>query len=213
MSHPVAVLVDFDGTASLRDVGYGLIERFARDDSWQVIDNDYENGRIGSRQAYRLLGRVLRGTPEEWLEAALQRVQLDPGLAPLVAGCRERGWWVEVLSDGWEFYIQPALARARLEVPVRANRLQTGGGSPLVLTPHLNPLCGRCGTCKRERVGWLRERGAQVVYVGDGYSDFCAAPRADRVFAKGTLAAHLTDRGIPFEPFTTLLDVARALAL
>ena len=47
-----------------------------------------------------------------------------------------------------------------------------------------------------------------LVYVGDGYSDRCAALAADRVFARSGLADYLTSRNEPFEPFrpsTTLL--------
>ena len=41
MAIKFAVLVDFDNTASTGDVGLSLIERFASDDSWRIIDNDY----------------------------------------------------------------------------------------------------------------------------------------------------------------------------
>ncbi len=73
------VLVDFDGTASLTDVGGELLDHFAADASWQVIDNDYVNGRVGSRAAYRLAEGLLRHDPAEWLAFALERAQLDPG--------------------------------------------------------------------------------------------------------------------------------------
>lgn len=51
----------------------------------------------------------------------------------------------------------------------------------------------------------------EVVYVGDGYSDRCAALSADRVFARDGLAAYLGDQGVPYEPFTDLGDIAAAL--
>jgi len=53
--------------------------------------------------------------------------------------------------------------------------------------------------------------GGEVVYIGDGYSDRCAAESADRVFARRGLARWLDERGIPFEPFDDFHDVARAL--
>jgi 2-hydroxy-3-keto-5-methylthiopentenyl-1-phosphate phosphatase len=49
------------------------------------------------------------------------------------------------------------------------------------------------------------------VFVGDGYSDRCAALAADRVFARDGLARYLTDAGVSYEPFSDLDDVAAAL--
>ncbi len=41
-----------------------------------------------------------------------------------------------------------------------------------------------------------------LVYVGDGYSDRCAALAADRIFARDGLARYLDERGVRYEPFT-----------
>jgi 2-hydroxy-3-keto-5-methylthiopentenyl-1-phosphate phosphatase len=50
-----------------------------------------------------------------------------------------------------------------------------------------------------------------VVYVGDGYSDRCAAQAADRVFARRALARYLDERGVAYEPFEDFHEVDRAL--
>jgi 2-hydroxy-3-keto-5-methylthiopentenyl-1-phosphate phosphatase len=50
-----------------------------------------------------------------------------------------------------------------------------------------------------------------VVYVGDGYSDRCAALAASRVFARDGLAAYLDEHGVDYTPFQDLRDVARGL--
>jgi 2-hydroxy-3-keto-5-methylthiopentenyl-1-phosphate phosphatase len=50
------------------------------------------------------------------------------------------------------------------------------------------------------------------VYVGDGYSDRCAALAATRVFATDRLARYLADQGIPYTPFSDLNDVLHALS-
>jgi 2-hydroxy-3-keto-5-methylthiopentenyl-1-phosphate phosphatase len=53
--------------------------------------------------------------------------------------------------------------------------------------------------------------GGEVVYVGDGYSDRCAAEKADRVFARRGLARWLDGRGVPYEHFEDFHEVARSL--
>ena len=68
--------------------------------------------------------------------------------------------------------------------------------------------CPECGDlCKRRAL----PAGRPLVYVGDGYSDRCAALAADRVFARRALADYLVSRNVPFEPFETFDDVAAAL--
>ena len=70
--------------------------------------------------------------------------------------------------------------------------------------------CGTCGEpCKRADLSGEEH----VVYVGDGYSDRCAAQAADRVFARDGLARYLADRGVGFERFDDFYDVDRALAV
>jgi 2-hydroxy-3-keto-5-methylthiopentenyl-1-phosphate phosphatase len=41
------VLCDFDGTISIRDMGYDLLNRFSSGD-WEAIDQDFREGKIGS---------------------------------------------------------------------------------------------------------------------------------------------------------------------
>ena len=49
--------------------------------------------------------------------------------------------------------------------------------------------CATCGEpCKRGSLA-----GEPYVYVGDGYSDRCAALAAERIFARDSLATHLDD--------------------
>ena len=51
----------------------------------------------------------------------------------------------------------------------------------------------------------------EVVYVGDGYSDRCAALAADRVFATDGLARYLERRGVRHEPLTDFYALASEL--
>ena len=73
---------------------------------------------------------------------------------------------------------------------------------------HEQTICAACGeACKR---GGLPAEG-EVVYVGDGISDRCAAQAADRVFATRGLARYFDERNLPYEPFDDFHDIVRAL--
>src|SRR5215217_2123491 len=134
-----------------------------------------------------------------------ERTRIRPGVGELLELARERGWRTIVVSSGFHDLIEPVLERVGLELDVFANRVD----------PHLDgwvvdwryddgcPSCGQ--SCKRSVVERLAQ-GAPVVYIGDGYSDRCAAEAADRVFAIHGLARHLERRGLPFEPFSDFRD-------
>ena len=51
----------------------------------------------------------------------------------------------------------------------------------------------------------------EVVYAGDGHSDYCASLAADRVFALGGLSRWLERRGVRHEPLTDFHALASEL--
>ena len=113
-----------------------------------------------------------------------------------------------IVSSGFHELIEPVLEREGVDAEVLANRLDPRPDGWRVLWRD-QAVCAVCGeACKR---GTLPGEGA-VVYVGDGYSDRCAALAADRVFATDGLAVYLDEQGVPYEPFETLTHVLRALS-
>ena len=103
----------------------------------------------------------------------------------------------------------------RIRFAFDANRLWYEHGAWRIAPGYPDPSC-TCGTgvCKRARIEELRAThpDTRIAHIGDGrVSDLCAALAADVVFAKHTLAEELADRGVPFEPYSDLRDVVRAL--
>jgi 2-hydroxy-3-keto-5-methylthiopentenyl-1-phosphate phosphatase len=113
-----------------------------------------------------------------------------------------------ILSSGFRELIDPVLERERVELEVHANRLDARPDGRRAIWRD-DAQCPECGeACKR---GGL-PRASDVVYVGDGYSDRCAARAADRVFARDGLARYLDAEGVAFEPFSDFNALRRALA-
>jgi 2-hydroxy-3-keto-5-methylthiopentenyl-1-phosphate phosphatase len=112
-----------------------------------------------------------------------------------------------VISAGFHELIEPVLEREGVRLEVLANRVDARPDG-WVVEFRDEAACATCGEpCKRGSL-----EGEAYVYVGDGYSDRCAALAADRVFARDGLAAHLDRLGAPYVPFDDLNDVAAALA-
>ena len=105
--------------------------------------------------------------------------------------------------------IEPILERERLELEVRANEVEWRSDGWRA-TFRNGDACGTCGEpCKRADVTSVGE--GEIVYVGDGYSDRCAAQAADRVFARDGLAHYLDEQSVAYELFDDLHDAARAI--
>jgi 2-hydroxy-3-keto-5-methylthiopentenyl-1-phosphate phosphatase len=103
--------------------------------------------------------------------------------------------------------IEPVLAREGVVARVRANRVDARPDGWRIRWES-DSECDVCGQpCKRAALP-----PGPVVYVGDGFSDRCAALAAERVFARAGLATYLEAEGVPYEPFETLHDVAAALS-
>jgi 2-hydroxy-3-keto-5-methylthiopentenyl-1-phosphate phosphatase len=145
----------------------------------------------------------VRAPLEEVVAWVSQHVRVRPGFRELAEAHEPT-----ILSSGFCELIEPVLEREGvMGLEVRANRVEARPEGWRVLWRD-EAECVECGeACKRGSLP-----GPDVVYVGDGYSDRCAAVAAGRVFARDGLAAHLDGLGVAYEPFDDLYDVARALA-
>jgi 2-hydroxy-3-keto-5-methylthiopentenyl-1-phosphate phosphatase len=111
-----------------------------------------------------------------------------------------------ILSSGFRELIEPVLEREGVDLEVLANELDPRPDGWRAIFRD-DAVCDACGEpCKRSALD-----GGDVVYVGDGVSDHCAALAARRVFARDGLAAYLEREGIAFERFGDLHDVVAAL--
>ena len=146
---------------------------------------------------------------EVMLRATAREVPIDPAFGPLVDGLRAAGAEVCIVSDGFGFYAEEIGAAFGVEVLTNVVDFDRGELS----FPNLDRCCAcsSCGTCKQAPLKDARRRGRTAVLVGDGASDRKAALLAQRLFAKGDLAEWCELGDVPYEPFTTLADVHRAL--
>jgi 2-hydroxy-3-keto-5-methylthiopentenyl-1-phosphate phosphatase len=148
-------------------------------------------------------------------EFATVRAPLADVQAWLVENARVRDGFAEfarefdpvVVSSGFRELIGPVLERERVVLEVHANELDVRPDGWRVRFRDVAQ-CTECGeACKR---GTL-PRDGEIVFVGDGYSDRCAALAADRVFARDGLADYLREHRIVYEPFTDFVALRDAL--
>ena len=205
------VQCDFDGTISLVDVTDSLLERFGQP-GWRELEADWEEGKIGSRECMKGQIPLLDMNPAE-LDDHLDSIAIDPHFPNFVRAAESAGQQVQVISDGIDYAIRRILARHGLgHLQVIANHLvQDDPRRWKLQSPYASAACVRAsGNCKCERLAEQRNLQRQVLYVGDGASDFCVSGKADFVLAKARLIAYCLDHQLPHAAFD---DFSDALAL
>ena len=209
MTSPAYVMVtDFDGTAAEYDVQQVILDALADRDGWRGINREWAAGRMTTAERARAQWALIRGGERDVLKV-LEPLELDPGFLTFVRLCEERGFPLYVVSDGFDFYIEPILKRAGLDyLPVFANSLRYEHGAPrmsFLLQRSPDQYYGNDKTFVMEQV---RRPGSTLVFVGDGHSDRAAAHQADLIFAKDRLAEYCEAQSLPFERFATFDDIS-----
>jgi 2-hydroxy-3-keto-5-methylthiopentenyl-1-phosphate phosphatase len=204
------LVVDFDGTVTEEDLLDTIAIRFGDPEVYHEVDDGLDEGRLPLREVITREFQPVRTPLEDVVRWELENVRIRPGFRELVELAGERGWRIVIVSSGFHELIEPILERERVEVELHANRVDPRPDGWRVLWQY-DESCDSCGeSCKRSVV---REFAGEdeIVYVGDGYSDRCAAEASDVVFATRGLARYLAERGISYEPFDDFHDVAARL--
>jgi 2-hydroxy-3-keto-5-methylthiopentenyl-1-phosphate phosphatase len=195
------VVVDWDGTVTERDTLVMVLSEFGDPDVFERVSAALDRGEITLNEEIRRQFEVVTEPLEPVVSWLLERVRVRPGFHRFAELHRPT-----VVTVGFHEVIEPILAREGLELEVRANRVDwtPQGWRPRFRSEEPCRVCGE--PCKRSALP-----ATPIVYVGDGFSDRCAALAAGRVFARDGLARYLDSVGAPYEPFDDFRDVAAAL--
>jgi 2-hydroxy-3-keto-5-methylthiopentenyl-1-phosphate phosphatase len=205
------LVVDFDGTITQEDVLDEIARTFGDDEVYREVDEALDRNGITLHEVLRREFEPVRASLGEVIEWVHANASIRQGFRELVELARERGWRVVVVSSGFRQLIEPMLERAGIEGLELVSNEVDPDPEGWRITFFDESRCEICGeACKRTTVRSVVD-GGEVVYVGDGYSDRCAAEDADLVFARRGLAAYLTERGVPYEPFEDFFQIAEKL--
>ncbi len=204
-------MVDFDGTVTENDLLDTIAATFGDPDVYAEVDEGLDDGRLPLREVITREFAPVRKPLEDVVAWVLEHARIRPGFPQLVTLARERGWRLVLVSSGFHELIEPVLEREGLDVELHANRVDASPDGWRVLWRY-DESCDSCGeSCKRSLVKAFAGED-EIVYVGDGYSDRCAALASDRVFATRELAHYLAERGHDFEPFDDFHEIVHRLA-
>jgi 2,3-diketo-5-methylthio-1-phosphopentane phosphatase len=201
----IAFLCDFDGTVCPTQMMDFLYTQFA--EAGMAYAERWERGELSTQEEIELSFATIHASREE-MESALDRITIDPHFRPFLEACRRGNHSFGIVSDGLEWYIKYILERHGIhDVSIFANRIYFEPDGFRFEYPWYDDETPLRGVCKPMIVRQHQEKGAKVVYVGDGMSDFDVVGVADHLFATGLLAEYAQGKGSPVITFSDCADL------
>jgi 2-hydroxy-3-keto-5-methylthiopentenyl-1-phosphate phosphatase len=207
---PMLIQCDFDGTITVEDMGFYLLDTFAKGD-WRQWLEQYHSGQITVGEFNSRAFATLRAPKEELLAAIRSETRLRDGFVELVDYCQRKGFRLAIVSNGVDFYINAVLNDAGLgnvEAHAATSRFHPGGLTVQYIGPDGTPIDN---DFKAAYTRLFLEQGYEVVYVGNGPSDANPASLSHHIFARDGLLKHFKERNLPCQPFTDMHDVIKGL--
>ncbi len=118
---------------------------------------------------------------------------------------------VRVVSGGFDYNIEKIFEKNRVEnIKIYANNFKFISENKIEIEMnYFNEKCGKCGVCKKNILEKYRKEYNEIVFIGDGITDICAARFSDKIYAKkdSWLEKKLAEEGIEYTAFKSFSEV------
>ncbi|MFH2004151.1 MAG: MtnX-like HAD-IB family phosphatase [Bacteroidota bacterium] len=212
----IKIFIDFDGTITKGDLGDLFFEIFGGKAALQAV-KDYQSGLINAVECFTREADACVMSAEGEAAEFIDQQKIDPTFIDFVNFCNqhkdgERQIKYFIVSDGLDYYIERILQNNSLQnIPYFSNRVtfvERDNQIRLQLEfPYTDEECDQCASCKRNHILTLSGDDDIIVYIGEGYSDFCPVKYADIVFAKDELQTHCQKENISYNLYKNFKDV------
>jgi len=205
------IYIDFDGTITTKDVGEHMFLKFGEPEKCKEIINEWLDGELNSKEVWIQLCETIKNFNEAKFADFIQTIEIDPYFDEFKNYCKNNNFQVTILSDGLDYYINKIREKENFsELPIFYNKLTFNGSGELVpIFPHSDEECLKCANCKRNHIINSSSDENITIYIGDGWSDTCAAEHCDFIFAKRSLLKYCEQSGVPYFPFKDFNDVQK----
>lgn len=197
------IYCDFDGTITKDDYVNKFLTLFA-DSKWLEIEEQWLEGKIGSRECMQKQVALIREMPIEELTQFVQSIKIDEEFINFYNHIKSIDMELIILSDGFDLFIREVLKKHNLtDIKYYSNSLIYKNNRFSLEFHNSNPICkSGSGTCK-----CLKAIEKNFCYIGDGMSDVCVAKKAKLLFAKDKLQKFCDRNRINYVNFKTFNDI------
>ncbi len=207
---PLMVQCDFDGTVTIGDLSFQILDKYT-DVPWRQWFDDFRHGILTVNDYNSRAFSYVKASRQELDQFSRDNVTLRPGIKELINTCHENKIRFCFVSNGMAFYIEAIIDMLHLSnieyVAAHCDFLPDG-----IRAVYYDP----SGEVIRDnfKVSYtvrFLEEGYRIVYIGNGLSDFKAASMCDYVYGIDSLAEECQKHAVPFTSFTSLEDIAKDL--
>ncbi len=214
----IYIFLDLDGTITQNDLTDVIFKKYGNfDDTLAKLINK----EISIFDYWREFAKVL---PIDFLNHGLNEIiqseQIDPYFISFIELCKNYNLPVAIITDNFDLIVDKYLKaklpeniyQDKIQNNIYCNRLLKTENGFIVQFPFANENC-QCmsAVCKRNVILTSTPDDSIVIYVGDGFSDFCAAEVADIIFAKKALAKYCSEKRVPHYTYKSFFDIERIL--
>ncbi|RJO63184.1 MAG: 2,3-diketo-5-methylthio-1-phosphopentane phosphatase [Dehalococcoidia bacterium] len=209
-NQPILVQCDFDGTVTIGDVSFQILDEFTGT-GWRQLFQEYMQGKMTVNHFNATAFSRVKADKETLENFVRQKAVIRPGLPELLKTCRERDFRFTIVSNGMMFYIDAILKMLGMngvEFVAGRSNFKPEGVEAWYEGPDGKPL--EDGFKEAYTRNFLKQ-GYRIVYIGNGASDFAPARLCSHIFSIDNLSASCKEAGVAHSPFTDLHEVADGL--
>ncbi len=205
------IYIDFDGTITNKDIGEHMFLKFGDAAESKNIIQKWLDNKLTSQQVWIKLCNTVKDFNEREFDKFLDDIAIDPDFNAFVDYAKKNNLDLFILSDGLDFYINKVSKRENFsDLTIYCNKLEIDNSGNLIPHfPYTDEECKQCANCKRNHILNSSSDDDITIYIGDGWSDTCAAEHCDFIFAKKSLLKYCVQNGLPYYPFETFKDVQK----
>ncbi|WP_320046181.1 HAD-IB family phosphatase [uncultured Ilyobacter sp.] len=203
-------LVDFDRTISDRDTTAAILERH-NPELLLSTRKIFRNGEIDIKRYLQILIESLSMTEKEFEKEISIGIEIDSFFKDFFQKNHE----IRIVSAGTYHNVMSNLKKAGIEFPkehIYSNILKFHGKKIKV---EFHDADSFEGICKKKVVEKYIEKYKEVVFIGDGSSDYYGASKAHRVFAKRglRLEEYCLANNIEYTPYESFEDIIKIYSI
>jgi len=207
MNKRIIIQCDFDGTITNKDISFRILEKYATCD-WKAELKRYMAGEITVGQFNYNAFISVKEDRETLIKYIREIAETRKGVADFFDFCIQHDFDLKVVSNGLALYINQMLGDigyGNLPVFAASSEFTEQGMHSVYYDPFGQPTLSEY---KESYSRYFKDRADEVVYIGNGSSDFPPASICNYVFSTDVLSRMCAKNGIPhthFEDFQTVI--------
>ncbi len=210
--NPIIIFSDFDATITEKDLTDEIFKLFG---NYEHYLSQLKEKKITIFEYWQEFCKALPldffGEP---INQFIAKQGIDYYFSDFLSFCYENNFPFTIITDNFAEIVNPFLKYFNLNnLSLFSNKIIFQENKYIPVFPFANENCEECisAVCKRNIILSQLPEDAIVVYIGDGFSDSCAANYCDIVFAKDYLASYCSVNRIPHFSYKSFFEVKRIL--